>query len=138
MPRRSTTPCDICAGTTAAHEAGCPRQRPVTRRASKFGARPTTAGGVRFASAKEARRHGELLALVAAGAIGALRRQVPYRLVVNGHLIATYYADAVYLDYESGEEVVEDVKSAATRRLPVYRLKRRLMAAIHGIEIREV
>lgn len=34
--------------------------------------------------------------------------------------------------------VVEDVKSPATRKLPLYRLKAKLMKAIHGIEIREI
>jgi hypothetical protein len=42
----------------------------------------------------------------------------------------------VYL--EGGGRVVEDVKSPVTRRLPVYRLKRRLLAALYGIVIREV
>jgi hypothetical protein len=30
------------------------------------------------------------------------------------------------------------VKSAFTRKLPVYRIKRKLMKAVYGIEIREV
>lgn len=35
------------------------------------------------------------------------------------------------------ELVVEDVKSPATRT-PVYRLKRKLVKAIHGIDVQEV
>ncbi len=45
-----------------------------------------------------------------------------------------YLADFVYLD-EAGHRVVEDVKGAAT---PEYRLKRKLMLHVHGIEIREI
>jgi len=34
--------------------------------------------------------------------------------------------------------VIEDVKSPVTRKLPAYRLKKRLMLACHGITIVEV
>ena len=43
-----------------------------------------------------------------------------------------YKADFRYI--EKGETVVEDVKGMRT---PVYNLKRHLMKAVHGIEIRE-
>jgi hypothetical protein len=70
------------------------------------------------------------------GQISQLRRQVRFGLVVNGVHVCDYVADAVYV--EAGRRVVEDTKSAFTRKLPVYRLKRKLMKAVHGIEIREV
>jgi hypothetical protein len=91
--------------------------------------------GVRFDSRKEAARWGELVLLQRAGRIGCLRRQVRIPIRVNGVTVCRYVADAVYL--EDGRRVVEDTKSEITRRLPVYRLKRKLLAALYGIEIRE-
>lgn len=49
---------------------------------------------------------------------------------------AAYTADFVYLD-KSGEEIVEDVKSEATRREADYVLRRKLMLHVHGIRILE-
>lgn len=46
-----------------------------------------------------------------------------------------YVADFVYFDKEKGELVVEDVKGVKT---DVYKLKRKLMRSIYGIEIQEV
>lgn len=103
---------------------------------NKFRNTVTVLDGVRFDSAKEARRWAELQLLERCGAISDLRRQVRFPLVVNGETVCVYVADAVYTD--GGKQVVEDVKSAHTRKLPVYRLKAKLMAAVYGIEIREV
>lgn len=91
--------------------------------------------GVRFDSEKEARRWAELCDLAAAGVISGLRRQVRIPIIVNGVRVCSYVADAVYV--EGGRRVVEDTKSPMTRRLPVYRLKRKLLAALYGIDIRE-
>jgi hypothetical protein len=59
---------------------------------------------------------------------------VRYPLAVNGEPVATYVADFVY--DEDGATIVEDFKSPASRT-PLYRLKKRLMWAVHGIDIRE-
>lgn len=67
--------------------------------------------------------------------VSDLRPQVPYQCEVNGYLIATYRADFVYC--RDGVEVVEDVKSEKTRKLPQYRLKKRLVKACFGVEIQE-
>jgi hypothetical protein len=61
--------------------------------------------------------------------------QPRFDLTVNDVHICDYLADFSYVDTESGEKVVEDVKG---HRTEVYRLKRRLMLACHGIEITEV
>ena len=45
-----------------------------------------------------------------------------------------YVADFVYRD-SAGQMVVEDVKGVRTQG---YRIKRHLMLAVHGIEVREV
>lgn len=86
-----------------------------------------------FASQKEFGRWNQLKILEAAGAVRNLRRQVPYRLTVNDRLVATYIADFVYEDDNRGQ-VVEDAKGFRTE---VYKLKRKLMLAVLGIDIVE-
>jgi hypothetical protein len=95
----------------------------------------TGADGITFDSAKEARRWQELRLLVMAGQISGLQRQTKFPLVVGGIDICSYIADFSYV--ANGELVVEDVKSEVTRKLPVYRIKCRLMLALHGVEILE-
>lgn len=92
--------------------------------------------GESFQSKLEMRRWQELTILQKAGEISELERQVTYRLDVNGYHIAKYIADAVYKD-KNGNLIVEDTKSVATAT-PTYKLKKRLMKAIHGIDILEV
>lgn len=87
-----------------------------------------------FHSRREGVRWSELKLLERAGEIRQLRCQVPFHLSVNGQLVCKYVADFVYID-EDGQEVVEDVKGVATE---VYRLKKKLMRAVHGVDIREV
>ena len=93
--------------------------------------------GVRFHSQKEATHFGKLKLMVKAGLISDLCRQVPYRLVINGQKISTYWADMTYRD-DVGQLHVIDVKSPPTRRLASYRTKKRWMEAQHGITITEV
>ena len=79
------------------------------------------------------------------GKIKNLRREVPYRLEVNGVLVCKYVADHVYEIFRKLEHigisgwdvVVEDVKSPITRKNRAYRIKVKLMRAIHGIDIQE-
>ena len=51
---------------------------------------------------------------------------------------SVYTADFVYQDNETGEKVVEDVKSTYTRKEKDYIFRRKLMLFIHGIKIREI
>jgi hypothetical protein len=102
------------------------------RRCGKYNAKKTVLDGVTYASKLEARRANELAMLERAGAIVGLQRQVPFDLNVNGHLICRYIADFCYTTAETGESVVEDVKGMLT---PEFRLKAKLMEAIHGIVI---
>lgn len=94
--------------------------------------------GVKYDSKREAARAAELRLLERAGKIAFLRHHVRYPLVVNNVKVCAYEADFTYRDAETGEEIVEDVKSPITRKNPLYRLKNKLMRACHGIEIREV
>lgn len=98
----------------------------------------TKLDGVTYDSAKEANRAAELRLCVIGKKISELRAHVPYKLIVNDQYVCTYEADFVYLDLVTGKVVVEDVKSIHTRKLPVYRIKKKLMKACLGIEIVEV
>lgn len=99
---------------------------------SKYGAKKTVVDGVTFASKLEARRWNELLMLQKSGAISGLKRQVPFDLTVNGHLVCRYITDFTYTTADTGESVVEDAKGVLT---PEFRLKAKLMEAIHGIVV---
>ncbi len=50
-------------------------------------------------------------------------------------VICKYVADFTYV--ENGQQVIEDVKSPITRLNPVFRLKKKMLAAM-GVEIQEV
>ncbi len=104
-------------------------------RRSKFGAIKTTVDGIRFDSKHEATEYQKLRACQRAGRIRDLRLQVEYELRVNSVLICKYVADFVYYDVETKKHVVADAKGYRTRE---YILKRRLMMALHGIEILEL
>ena len=88
-------------------------------------------------STLECRRCDELHLMERGGLIRDLQAhpQPRYRLDVNDVHLCDYLADFRYTDAETGEEVVEDVKGWRTE---TYRLKKRLMLALHGVEIREV
>ena len=92
----------------------------------------TTIDGITFDSKRESIRYCELKLLAKAKKIQNLRLQLPYVIRVNGEKICKYIADFVYV--EDGQEIVEDVKGMRTRE---YVLKRKLMKAVFGIDIRE-
>lgn len=98
----------------------------------------THVAGKKFDSKKEAGRYGELRVLEAAGEITDLRTQVRIDCSVNGVTICRYFADFQYRHIKRNVLITEDVKSDATRKLPVYRLKKRLVRACTGIEIVEI
>ncbi len=110
----------------------------ATRERGKYGNKPLLcSSGVWHASKLEARRCTDLHLLQQAGAISNLKAhpQQRFNLDVNGVHICMYMADFVYVRTDTGETMVEDTKGHATE---VYKLKRRLMLACHGIEIQEV
>jgi hypothetical protein len=114
-------------------------------RANKYHARKCTVDGIRFDSRKEARRYEELTILARAGAITSLELQPEFTITVVGLwqedrrevVCGRFRADFRYVDLVSGEVVIEDAKSPATRTT-AYRLRKRLVEAIHGVTIREV
>jgi hypothetical protein len=104
----------------------------VRRRRNKYGNIKTVVDGVTFHSRKEAARYVVLKEMQERGEIANLRLQVAFTLTSNGKKIGRYVADFVYL--EDGNEIVEDVKGRPTA---LYRWKAKMMAAEHGVVIRE-
>jgi hypothetical protein len=101
---------------------------------SKYGNKRVIVDGLKFDSKREAARYLELKAMQEAGEISKLRLQPCYPIVINGVKVCDYYADFSY-DRKSGESVVEDAKGMKTKE---YRLKNKLMRAVHSIDVREV
>lgn len=111
----------------------------MVRKLGKYNNRKLTIDGEVFDSQKEARRYRELALLERAGQISDLKRQVKYELIptqrIGGKVVeksCVYIADFVYT--ENGETVVEDTKGFKT---PEYRIKKKLLLYVHGIQIRE-
>lgn len=107
---------------------------------SKYRNRKQVVDGITFASKKEAKRYGELKILEKQGEIYDLETQTITSIYVNKQFICQYIADFTYIKTNDPLEihVFEDVKSPITRKNPVYRLKKKLMAAVHNINIVEI
>lgn len=122
----------------------------------KYGNKKTQTDGIFFDSKKEARRYAELKMLLKVGAISDLELQKPFELIPaqyepvarygkNGKRLkdgkkcieksCVYKADFVYIDNETGQQVVEDTKGMRTTD---YIIKRKLMLYVHGIKIKEI
>lgn len=108
-----------------------------------------------FSSVREWRRYGELLLLEKSGVIelGTLRRQEKFAIDVEDVHICYYISDFSYRltkglpngDCFQVEDVKPNFKTEASRKryqatLPyrMFLMKKRLMLAIHGIDVREV
>ena len=101
---------------------------------SKYKAVKEVVDGITFASKHEARRYRQLKLMERAKTIQDLHLQVAFPLIKkskHGREIK-YVADFVY--YENGHMVVEDAKGYRT---DIYKLKKRMMAELYGIEIKE-
>lgn len=106
---------------------------------SKYSAKKTVLDGIEFDSRKEANRYAELKVMERAGIIRDLKLQEEFELIprCGKERPAKYHADFSYTLTDTGEKVVEDVKSRATKTKD-YILRRKLMNWRHGIQIREV
>lgn len=103
---------------------------------SKYHNKKVTVDGLTFDSLKEASRYEELKLLVRAGEIKDLKRQVPIEIVpkTDKFRAVRYIADFTYTLTKNGQPVWEDVKGMKT---DLYKLKKKLIYWIYGIEIRE-
>jgi hypothetical protein len=104
---------------------------------SKYGARPVTIDGIRFASGREARRYAELKILERVGQIWDLTLQAEFVLHVRADVaqqrIGVYRADFVYRTAEG--TVVEDAKGVRTA---LYKWKKKHTELEYGVRIVEV
>lgn len=104
---------------------------------NKYHARKTEIDGLVFDSRAEANRYLQLKLLERAGEITDLELQVRYDLRVNEAKVCDYVADFRYR--ENGRVVVEDVKGYKKgNAYAVFRLKSKLMKAVHGIDVIEI
>lgn len=101
----------------------------------KYGNTKQTIDNIVFDSGGEAGHYETLKLLQKAGIITQLRVHPTYDIVVCGVRVCGYTADFAYQC--DGLGIVEDWKSKFTKT-PVYRLKKKLLLATQGIEIREV
>lgn len=101
---------------------------------SKYRAKRTVVDGISFDSKREAQRYQELRLMERAGEIRGLRRQVPFPIEINGLLITTYMADFVYRVPGAEVDTIEDAKGVRTKE---YRLKKRMVRAVYGRDIKE-
>lgn len=104
-------------------------------RKNKFNAKRVQYRGMNFDSKGEFNRYLFLKSCEERGEIKNLQRQVPYKMTVNGALICTYKADHVYT-LPCGKEVIEDFKGMPPQ--PIFKLKMKLLKALHKIEVRIV
>lgn len=118
-------------------------QKIPEKKPNKYHAVRTETDGITFDSKLEAKRYSELMLMLKAGEIEKLRLQQQFTLqdgfkTHEGTLIrpVRYVADFTYFDSD-GNYIIEDTKSEKTRKLPEYRIKKRLMAE-KGYMIKEI
>jgi hypothetical protein len=111
--------------------------QPKDKKPSKYRNQRTACNGIQFDSHKEAERYQELLWMQQAGQISGLECQPRYDLIVNGQSLGFYRGDFRYKEVATDKSITEDVKSPATKTA-VYRLKKKLVKALYGVEIIEI
>jgi hypothetical protein len=104
----------------------------------KYRNEPVEFNGLRFDSKAERDRYCVLVYEEKNRRIRDVEVHPRFPLVIHEQNCGVYEADFAYIDAATGERVVEDVKSPATRKLATYRLKVRMVWALYGIRIREV
>lgn len=92
--------------------------------------------GHKFDSKKEAAHYQKLKLLESQGKISKLQLQPRFKFELNKVNICSYVADFSFI--ENGKLTVQDVKSAYTSKMAVYRIKNKMMKAFYAIEIEEV
>lgn len=147
--------CSKCQSSIARKQSGTARKWTMKISYSKYRAEKIEYNGIKFASKKEWRRYVVLKEMEDRGEIQNLRLQVPYELIPAVYKdeekqlktkVKTvtkcvqraihYVADFVYT--KDGEEIVEDVKGGRATVTKEYLLKKKMMFAIKGIQIKEV
>ena len=109
---------------------------PIKKKRTKYNNVKVEFDGKNFDSQKERDRYITLRYLEGMQEIVGLQCQVTFRLESNDEKICDYVADFVY--QKNGQTIVEDVKSAATKKLRPYLMKKKMMLAQYKIEIKEI
>jgi hypothetical protein len=99
---------------------------------NKYRNKKTFVENLQFDSKKEAARYVVLREMERTKEIEGLKLQPTFKLAVGDFPICKYRADFEYI--LNGQRVVEDVKGMKTA---IYRIKKKLVKAIHGIDIHE-
>jgi len=105
------------------------------KKSSKFGAKKTIVDGITFDSKWESERYGQLRAMERGGIVTDLKLQVKYDIVINDIKICKYIADFVYKEESPDGEIKEIVEDAKGFETPEFKLKKKLMKAVHNIDI---
>lgn len=108
------------------------RKQASQPRRSKYRNRKTVVDGITFDSKREAAYYSELKLREKAGEVYEVELQRPFALTVNGKLICTYRSDFHFFDAIANRRRVVDTKGFVT---PEFKLKAKLMQAVHGIEV---
>lgn len=101
----------------------------------KYGAKLTEIDGIVFHSKREAARYSYLKMLHLGKEIADLELQPTYTIVIKDKKICNVILDFRYRDLKTGKQIIEDSKGFDT---PVSKLKRKLVEAAAGIEVRIV
>jgi len=102
---------------------------------SKYRAIKTrNANGVLFDSKKEARLDPVIMMYSKSDFVKEVIRKKVYPIVINGVLVCKYVSDWTIL-FKNGTEQVYDAKGYKTQ---VYKLKKKLMKAVHNLTINEL
>ena len=101
---------------------------------NKYHNKKTLYNGTTYDSKREADYRRDLDLLLNAGEVTEIEEQKRYELIVNDSKICTYVLD-FKVTYADGHVEYIDVKGVKTG---VYKLKKKLMLAVLGIDIKEV
>jgi hypothetical protein len=109
----------------------------ILRPRNKYGAQRAEYRGVVYASKAEARHAAFLDLRIKAGEVSGWTPQVRFPLVVNGTKVGAYVAD--FQVWGCGLPAVRWIEEVKGFETPVWKLKRRLMAALYqNVPIRVV
>ena len=109
---------------------------------SKYHNKKTVLDGIEFDSKKEANRYAELKLMERAGALCNIELQPRFELLPTFEFKGKKYRKCEYVAdfgyFEGTCYVIEDVKSAFTKKDPVYRIKKKmllhLLSTVDGIQ----
>ena len=111
-------------------------------KANKYKAKKTEYNGRDYDSIKEA-NYAKLLdskrtAIKDSERVVTVDYQVPYPIIVNGVKVCRYIADFVVVYADERREVVDIKGFRGGQAYAMFRLKKKLVRAVHGVDIIEV